>query len=237
MSVPNSYFVTKHQQALTAVGIADEKILGRVTKVVDGNQQFEVKWDLDGETTTMSLSKVQYESVDTPLQIQSETSIITAEDFEGTASDLEQGTASDAANTHALLAEELDKEDADDDNTQTTTIYTLFAGDGALKKCLEEIHIPCEPGTLVHNKEMKSMERKYLTTLVLDIWNDFDGDKHSPGSYVVWDKEYSEVKAEEEEKDGKIRKRTTQREFKRQVKHLRRTSERYVRRKMVRRSH
>ena len=83
MSVPNSYFGTKYQQALTAAGIPDEKIFGRVTKVVDSNQQFEVKWDLDGETMTMSLNKVQYESVDTPLQIQSETSILTAEEFEG----------------------------------------------------------------------------------------------------------------------------------------------------------
>ena len=114
MSVPNSYFGTKYQQVLTAAGVAEEKIFGRVTKVVDGNQQFEVKWDLDGETTTMSLNKVQYESVDTPLEIQSETSIITAEDLEGMVGDLEQGTASDTAKTHSLLVEEFDKDDADD---------------------------------------------------------------------------------------------------------------------------
>ena len=39
--------------------------------------------------------------------------------------DLEQGTASDAAKMHAPpLVEELDKEDADDGNTQSTTVYT-----------------------------------------------------------------------------------------------------------------
>ena len=81
--------------------------------------------DLDGETMTMSLNKVQYESVDPLLQIQSETSIITAEDFEGMVGDLEQGTASDAAKMHALLVEEFDKEDANDDNTQPTTVYLL----------------------------------------------------------------------------------------------------------------
>ena len=101
------------------------------------------------------------------------------------ASDLEQGTTSDAAKMHALLVEEFDKDDTDDNNTQPTTVYTLFAGDSATKKCLEGIHIPCEPGTLVHNKEMKSTERKYLITLVLDMWDDFHGDKHSSGSYVV----------------------------------------------------
>ena len=208
MSVPNSYFGTKYQQVLTAAGVAEEKIFGRVTKVVDGNQQFEVKWDLDGETMTMSLNKVQYESVDTPLEIQSETSIITAEDLEGMVGDLEQGTASNAAKTHSLLVEEFDKDDADDNNTQSTTVYTLFVGDGATKKkCLEGIHIPREPGILVHNNEMKSMERKYLITLLLDMWDDFNSDKHSPESYVVWDKEHSKVKAEEDKENGKNKKK------------------------------
>ena len=44
VSVPNSYFRTKYQQALTAAGIADEKTFGWMTKVVDGNRQFEVTW-------------------------------------------------------------------------------------------------------------------------------------------------------------------------------------------------
>ena len=76
------------KQALTAAVFADQKIFGLVTKVVDGSQQFEVKWDLNGKTILMYLDKVQYESLDTPLQIQSEASIITAEDFEGMADDL-----------------------------------------------------------------------------------------------------------------------------------------------------
>ena len=121
------------------------------------------------------------------LQIQSETRIIKG-CHQRMARELEQGTTSDAAKMHALLVEEFDKDDTDDDNTQPTTVYTLFAGDSATKKCLEGIHIPCEPGTLVHNKEMKSTERKYLITLVLDMWDDFHSDKHSSGSYVVWAK-------------------------------------------------
>ena len=59
------------------------------------------------------------------------------------------------------------------------------------------------------------MERKYLTTLVLDMWDDFDGDKHSSGSYVVWDKEHSEVKAEE--KDGKNKKKNNTKRGKRKA--------------------
>ena len=62
---------------------------------------------------------------------------------------------------------------------------------------------------MIHNKEMKSTERKYLIALVLDMLGDFDSDKHSPGSYVVLDKEHRDVKVEEEEKDEKIRKRRT----------------------------
>lgn len=63
---------------------------------------------------------------------------------------------------------------------------------------------------MIHNKEMKFTETKYLITLVLDMLGDFDSDKHSPGSYVVWDKEHSDVKLEEKEKDEKIIKiRTT----------------------------
>ena len=69
--------------------------------------------------------------------------------FQGIVGNLEQGTASDTSKTQALLVEEFDKEDADDDNTQPTTLYTVFTGDGGLKKCLEWIHIQCEPGTLV----------------------------------------------------------------------------------------
>lgn len=91
-----------------------------MTKVVDGNRQFEVKWDLDGEKTTMCLNKAQYESVGTPLQIQLETCIITAEDFERMAGDLRQGTASDTAKTHALLVGEFDNDDAHDDSTLPT---------------------------------------------------------------------------------------------------------------------
>ena len=93
---------------------------------------------------------------------------------------------------HALLLEEFDNDD--DDNKQPTTVYTLFTEYGATEKCLEGIYIPCEPGTLVQNNKMKSTERKYLITLVLDMWDNFSSDNHSPGSYVVWDKKTQQGK-------------------------------------------
>ena len=93
---------------------------------------------------------------------------------------------------HALLLEEFDNDD--DDNKQPTTVYTLFTEYGATEKCLEGIYIPCEPGTLVQNNKMKSTERKYLITLVLDMWDNFNNDNHSPGSYVVWDKKTQQGK-------------------------------------------
>ena len=50
----------------------------------------------------MSLEKVQYEPIDTPLQIKS-ANVITAQDFEGMAGDLEQGNSTKAAETHVLI--------------------------------------------------------------------------------------------------------------------------------------
>ena len=112
---------------------------------------------------------------------------------------------------HALLLEEFDNDD--DDNKQPTTVYTLFTEYGATeKKCLEGIYIPCGPWTLVQNNKMKSTDRKYLITLVLDMWDNFNNDNHSPISYVVWDKKHSKVKAEEEkDRKNKKKKNITQR--------------------------
>ena len=59
---------------------------------------------------------------------------------------------------------------------------------------------------------MKSTDRKYLITLVLDMWDNFNNDNHSPISYVVWDKKHSKVKAEEEkDRKNKKKKNITQR--------------------------
>ena len=65
-----------------------------------------MKWDFDQETTpSTSLEKVQYEPIDTTLQVKS-ASVITAEDFDGMAGDLEQGSSTKAAETHVLIVEE-----------------------------------------------------------------------------------------------------------------------------------
>ena len=56
-----------------------------------------------------------------------------------------------------------------------------------------------------------------MITLVLDMLGDFDSDKHSPGSYVVWDKEHSDAKVEEKEKDEKTRKIGKQKKHSRRI--------------------
>ena len=101
VSVPNDYFGDGYLQLIKDAGVHDDRIYSRVTFVIDGNRNFTVKWDFDQETTpSMSLEKVQYEPIDTPLQVKS-ASVITAEDFERMAGDLEQGSSTKADETHA----------------------------------------------------------------------------------------------------------------------------------------
>ena len=117
-------------QLIKDAGVHDDRIYGCVTFVIDGNRNFTVKWDFDQETTpSMSLEKVQYEPIDTPLQVKS-ASVITAEDFEGMAGDLEQGSSTKAAETHALIVEEFGEALNDSTCEQNVTtpqnkIYTL----------------------------------------------------------------------------------------------------------------
>ena len=81
--VPNDYFGDGYLQLIKDAGVHDDRIYGCVTFVIDRNRNFIVKRDFDQETTpSMSLEKVQYEPIDTPLQVKS-ASVITAEDFEG----------------------------------------------------------------------------------------------------------------------------------------------------------
>ena len=91
--------------------------------MINGNREFVVKWDIDQDTASMSLDKVRYEAVDTPLQSPA-TSVITAEDFEGMAGDLAQGNSADAARTHALLVENFAEDDLEDEcRSQQTTAH------------------------------------------------------------------------------------------------------------------
>ena len=83
VSVPNDYFGDGYLQLTKDVGVHDDPIYACVTFVIDRNRNFIVKRDFDQQTTpSMSLEKVQYEPIDTPLQVKS-ASAITAEDVEG----------------------------------------------------------------------------------------------------------------------------------------------------------
>ena len=138
----------------------------------------------------MSLEKVQYEPIDTPLQVKSG-SVITAEDFEGMAGDLEQGSSTKAADTHALIVEEFGESLNDSTCEQNITtpqnkIYTTFVGDGKTRKdCLLGELIPRPPGSVVHCKTLPENQAKFLITEVLDMWEIFDADFHHPGAYGI----------------------------------------------------
>ena len=142
----------------------------------------------------MSLEKVQYKPLDTPLQVKS-ASIITAEDFKGMAGDLEHGSFTKAAETRALIVEgfgEAMNENTCEQNVTTpqNKMYTLFVGDGKMhKNCLLEL-ISGPPGSFVHCKTLTEKQAKFLITEVLDMWESFDADFHHPGAYVAWDKDH-----------------------------------------------
>ena len=196
VSVPNDYFGDGYLQYMKDADVHDDCIYGRVTFLIDENRNFTVKWDFDQETTPfMSLEKVQYELIDTPLQVKP-ASIITAEDFEGMAGDLEQGSSTKAAETYALIVEEFgealnDSTFEQNITTPQNTMYTLFVGDGKMHKdCLFGELIPCAPGSVVHGKTLTENQAKFLITEVLDMWESFDADFHHPGAYVAWDKDH-----------------------------------------------
>ena len=182
VSVPNNYFGADFKARLVAAGVNDVRVYGRVTDVIDGNREFVVRWDFDQLTTSTSLDKVRYEQPDTPFQ-ESRSSSITTADLEELAGPLEQGSE---------FVEPLDE------------MYVLFTGkDNTRTNCLLGKLIPCKPGTKVHNHEMGDNEQKFVIEEVIDMWSDFDPDIHSPGSFVVWDKDHAMLKGEEEGEDMK----------------------------------
>ena len=77
------------------------------------------------------------------------------------------------------------------------------------KYALEAKFIPCKPGTLLHNWTMKSNQSfssKFLIKQVLDMWDGFDSDLHSPGSYIIWNWDQSVEKIDVEKKRKKEKK-------------------------------
>ena len=70
VSIKSNYFGKKFEKYMHEVGFADGIIYGRVTEVKDGNRDFTVTWDIDGQVSKhMTLEKVKLESRDTPKQI------------------------------------------------------------------------------------------------------------------------------------------------------------------------
>ena len=142
------------------------------------------------ETVKLGCTKIKVEDcVSVP-------SIITAEDFEGMAGDLEHGSSTKAAETHALIVEGFGEALSENTCEQHVTtpqnkMYTLFVGDGKMCKdsLLGEL-IPCPPGSFVHCKTLTENQAKFLITEVLDMWESFDADYHHPGAYVAWDKDH-----------------------------------------------
>ena len=71
VSVKSNYFSKEFEKYMHELGFADGIIYGRVTEVKDGNRDFTVTWDIDGQVSKhMTLEKVKLESRDTPLRVQ-----------------------------------------------------------------------------------------------------------------------------------------------------------------------
>ena len=192
VSVPSSYFGADYQKEIEkALGSKCRRIYGRVKLVRDGNRSFDVSWDVDGDVTkAMCLDNVKYEAHDTPQQKVNDTPqqevnnaatlVITMEDFEGLAGALEQGTASKAAEQHALLFEDFVQPDYD-------TLYTLFRGDrDSHIDCFTAHLVPCNPGTVVHNKKMLPTEDKFE---IVEVLNEDEDEDHCCGAFIVWDRQ------------------------------------------------
>ena len=138
VSIKSNYFGKEFEKYMHELGFADGIIYGRVTEVKDGNRDFTVTWDIDGQVSKhMTLEKVKLESTDTPKQIV-EGSVITTDDFQTA----EQCSSKTAALTHALLIEDFDV--ANENGS-----YYLLTNN---KKCFKATMLSTEPGTLVHNR-------------------------------------------------------------------------------------
>ena len=68
VSVPNDHFGADYLVALQTVGVTEDRLYGRVVRLINGNQMFVVKWDVEGDETKTSLDKISIEAKDTPIQ-------------------------------------------------------------------------------------------------------------------------------------------------------------------------
>ena len=82
VSIKNNYFGKEFEKYMHELSFADGIIYGRVTEVKDGNRDFTVTWDIDGQVSKhMTLEKVKLESRDIPKQIV-ESLVIVTDDFQ-----------------------------------------------------------------------------------------------------------------------------------------------------------
>ena len=104
VSIKSNCFGKEFKKCMHELGFAHGIIYGWVTEVKDGNWDFTVTWDIDGQVSKhMTLEKFSWESRDTPKQI-AESSVITTDNFQTA----EQCSSKKAALTHALLIEDFD---------------------------------------------------------------------------------------------------------------------------------
>ena len=156
VSIKSNYFGKEFEKYMHELGFADGIIYGRVTEVKDGNRDFTVAWDIDGQVSKhMTLEKVKLKSTDTPKQIV-EGSVITTDDFQTA----EQCSSKTAANTHALLIEDFDV--ANENGS-----YYLLASN---KKCFKIKMYSTEPGALVHNIELLALGKFRIDEVLDDDW-------------------------------------------------------------------
>ena len=156
VSIKSNYFGKEFEKYMHELGFADGIIYGWVTEVKDGNRDFTVAWDIDGQVSKhMTLEKVKLESTDTPKQIV-EGSVITTDDFQTA----EQCSCKTAANTHALLIKDFDV--ANENGS-----YYLLASN---KKCFKIKMYSTEPGALVHIIELLDLGKFRIDEVLDDDW-------------------------------------------------------------------
>ena len=178
-SVPNDYFGTDYLVPLQTVGVMEDRLYGRVVRLINGNQLFVVKWDVEGDETQTCLNKVTLEPNDTPLQRSNYSAI--------------QETSTTASLTHARFEET----DSDPQPESEPSVILFVVVNKTRKNCL--VATPVSHSGVVHNKEVGSHQGKFRIDEVLDRWEGYDPDVHCAGSFVVWDLVNSEKEKKEKE--------------------------------------
>ena len=141
------------------VGVTeDRRYYGRVVRLINGNQLFVVKWDVEGDETQTCLNKVMLEPNDTPLQRSNYSAI--------------QETSTTASLTHARFEET----DSDTQPESDPSVILFVVVHKTRKNCL--VATPVSQSGVVHNKEVGSHQGKFRIDEVLNRWEGYDPDVH-----------------------------------------------------------